>query len=190
LAQVDVGADGSSDGQCITEPVGGIFPPDASVSVPLPVAFFPLTGDSTQSWPLGKYSGSSQSVEFVPDIRFEKTLKCSEADGGHVRLPNVKYGTKGKFAINFWMKKDTSDLADNGGFEYIFSHGQDSPTQGSFNPFTPNNVHVYLPEVAHPAHGVARVIVKDSGADYHGLLSHTVSDSILSCSLSLCCSLS
>jgi hypothetical protein len=174
----DTNLSSSSDkGKCVAAPVGGIFPPDPSVNVPLPVAFFPLTGGSVESWPLGSYKGRATNVDWVPDVLFENSLKCSEQQGGFVQIPNVKYGSSGSFAVNFWMRKDNegSEATEDNGFEYIFSHGN---KQGdTYNPFGPNNVHVYLPEVAHPAHGVARVIVKDSAAVYNGMMSHTFYDS-------------
>eukprot|EP00212_Chloropicon_laureae_P003902 CAMPEP_0197488208 /NCGR_PEP_ID=MMETSP1311-20131121/3186_1 /TAXON_ID=464262 /ORGANISM="Genus nov. species nov., Strain RCC856" /LENGTH=1764 /DNA_ID=CAMNT_0043032175 /DNA_START=186 /DNA_END=5480 /DNA_ORIENTATION=+ len=174
---LNLGPGGATKGKCVAAPVGGIFPPDARVDVPLPLAFYPLTGGSVESWPLDTYKGKAVGVEWVPDVLFENTLKCSEQQGGYVQLPNIKYGEKGQFAVNFWMKKDVTDLNDpnEGLFEYIFSHGQ--ATDGNFNPFGPNQVHVYMPEVAHPAHGVARVILKDSLSPYKGLMSHTFFDS-------------
>ena len=164
-----------SEGECVDAPVGGVFPPDPTIDVPMPLVFYPLTGESVDSWPLGRFEGEATDVEWTPDVLFENTIKCSEQKGGYVKLPNVKYGKDGQFAVNFWMKKETSGPTSEGGFEYIFSHGQKSGD--NFNPFAPNNVHVYLPEVAHPAHGVARVIVKDSLSEYKGLLSHTFFDS-------------
>merc|ERR1711887_420991 len=46
-----------------------------------------------------------------------------------------------------------------------------------FSPWYPNQLHVYLPEISHPAHGVARVILKDSTDEYEGERSETYLDS-------------
>jgi len=170
---VPTGRDPSDQGRCVPEPIGGIFPPDASANVPLPVAFFPLTGGDVNSWPAQKHKGVAMGVDWVPDVRFEKAMRCKEGQGSHVSIPGVKYGQSGQFAINFWMKKD-EEAQNESGFEYIFSHGESGK---GFNPFGPNNVHIYLPEVAHPAHGVARVILKDSESTYQGQRSHTFFDS-------------
>merc|ERR1711977_733625 len=59
--------------------------------------------------------------------------------------------------VNFWIKnKDASGST----FEYVYSHAGDD--DNGFNPFYPNQIQIYMPEVSHPAHGVFRTIVKDS----------------------------
>lgn len=47
-------------------------------------------------------------------------------------------------------------------FEYVYSHGQDTDDDSIDDVWAPNNVHIYLPEDAHPAHGIIRTVVKDS----------------------------
>jgi hypothetical protein len=66
------------------------------------------------------------------------------------------YGQNGPFAVSFWAK-----VRDNSGgdLNYIFSHiGPAGATLENAS----SEVHIYLPELAHPHTGVVRTIVRDA----------------------------
>jgi len=84
----------------------------------------------------------------------------------------VPYAENGGFGVNFWFRNKDSQGSS---FEYVYSHSSDDDL--AFNPFYPNQLHIYLPEVSHPAHGVIRSILKDSENVYQGEISETFLDS-------------
>eukprot|EP00216_Chloropicon_sp_CCMP2111_P006625 CAMPEP_0198234118 /NCGR_PEP_ID=MMETSP1446-20131203/211_1 /TAXON_ID=1461542 ORGANISM="Unidentified sp, Strain CCMP2111" /NCGR_SAMPLE_ID=MMETSP1446 /ASSEMBLY_ACC=CAM_ASM_001112 /LENGTH=1741 /DNA_ID=CAMNT_0043914847 /DNA_START=161 /DNA_END=5386 /DNA_ORIENTATION=- len=163
-------------GRCTNLPIGGVFPPDPVVNVPIPMAFFPLTGNNANSWPDARYKGVINGATWTPDILFESVLDCSEEKATYVKLDNVRYGTEGPFAISFWMRKDYSSADKDDLFEYMFSHGSEDAS-GEFNPYDKNQLHIFLPEAAHQAHGIIRTVLKDSQSSYTGIMSHTYFDS-------------
>ncbi len=152
----------------------------------MPVAFFPLEEGELGSHPSGAYAGKivggDVGVTFdASDPVFPNAMKCLDHAAGLVELANVPYGTKGDFSINLWIKQqpwklpidlgggddgddfdDDDFLADVPQFEYIFSHSTKEVEAATFNPFTPSQIHLYLPTISQPAHGVVRAIVKDS----------------------------
>jgi hypothetical protein len=70
-------------------------------------------------------------------------------------------GSDGQFTISFWFKANSS--AQKGDlFEYIFSHSANATRQhySTVDTFQPNQVHMFLPEQGHPAHGLLRSVVK------------------------------
>ena len=140
-----------------------------------------------------------------PNDAFPGALECLDHAAGLVQLDTVPYGARtGAFSINMWMKQKPrksfveADVVDDddddeerdgasGGrsnrmerplFEYIYSHANsEAEDPRTFFPWTENQIHVFLPTVASPAHGVVRAIVKDSTDAYLGTLSQTFLDS-------------
>merc|ERR1712176_1478140 len=99
-------------------------------------------------------------------------LSCDAEDNAFLTLDPVPYAAEGPFAVNFWFRNNDSS---GNSFEYVYSHSGDDDM--SFNPFYPNQLHVYIPEASHIAHGVVRTIMKDSTDVYEGASSETFLDS-------------
>lgn len=159
------------NGICVETPEGGTYVPSPQTRLPIPMAYYPLTGGSVETWPEPKSGGEVSGVSWVADPFFGTVLECKENELDYVALDPVDYGKNGDFAINLWMKHNSSS---GNTFEFLFSHGD---SDKNADPWQPNEVQIYLPEVAHPAHGVIRTIVKDSNDFHKGKLSETFLDS-------------
>lgn len=57
-------------GVCARIPKGGLPNASGLAGVPLPVAFFPLTGGDTRSWPVPEFAGIPMSVGLKDDDVF------------------------------------------------------------------------------------------------------------------------
>ncbi|KAL4548009.1 hypothetical protein Ndes2526B_g07220 [Nannochloris sp. 'desiccata'] len=155
-------------GFCATRPAGttfGIFPVLQKVDAPQPVAFFPLTGGVLNALTLPEYSGTvlgNSNITWVSDTMFDTVPVCNRSAMNAIQLDNVAYGASGPFSVNLWMRRlpGTSDFQGDT-FQYLYSHSGWSSTAG----YSPNQVHLYIPEQSHPAHGTVRAIVKDSNDD-------------------------
>ncbi|CAD7694655.1 unnamed protein product, partial [Ostreobium quekettii] len=149
-------------GVCAKPPTGGVVIPDDAGDFPVPVAYFPLTGQSLNSWPDEQYVGASNTATFRQDSQFGSVLHCKENTEDLVVIQNVEYGRNGSFSISFWMKKDISASSFGDTHQFIYSHTTVSNTNNrNADPTSTNQIQVYLPEISHPAHGLLRVLIKD-----------------------------
>jgi len=151
---------------------GQMYFPNPLMDVPTPYAFFPLTAGKLSSWPSSLYEGENHGAKWVQDDTFGEVLSCDAEDNAFLTLDPVPYAAEGPFAVNFWFRNNDSS---GNSFEYVYSHSGDDDM--SFNPFYPNQLHVYIPEASHIAHGVVRTIMKDSTDVYEGASSETFLDS-------------
>ncbi|XRB11235.1 hypothetical protein RI054_02g10500 [Pseudoscourfieldia marina] len=114
-----------------------------------------------------------QGARYVDDdVTKTAVLQCSDETNDFARLSGVgPYGRgTGAFAVNLWMRTPKPFTIKSGAtFEYLYSHTGDDDMVGGrstrLGAFGPNQVHIYIPEAAHPAHGVVRAIVKDDDDD-------------------------
>ncbi|CAD7700381.1 unnamed protein product [Ostreobium quekettii] len=141
-------------GVCVKfqEPVSYVF--DSNGSMPIPVAYFPLTDGNTASWPIKSFEAVNASTAvFSDDEIFGRVLHCKE---GAVVLPSVSYGRTGQFAINMWVRPmgPRDDIA----YQYIYSHTKLGGQPGGLSD---SQIHIYLARSGLPAHGVLRTMVKD-----------------------------
>ncbi|KAL4430893.1 hypothetical protein ABPG75_006149 [Micractinium tetrahymenae] len=153
LAVGDIGA-------CVYAPAG-VMLPNATI-VPPAMAFFPLSSQTLESFPLPDYSAisSSSSVGIVADPLFGSVLQCSESNADMVGLSPVQYARSGAFSVNLWFRP--GDMSGDT-MAYLFSHrgtNRDS-TATSNTGWGPNQVQIFLPREGHPAYGVVRAVVKD-----------------------------
>lgn len=126
-------------------------------------AFFPLSSQSLESFPLGEYKGISNGATIIQDPVFGATLKCQASDQDEVALDPVPYGANGPFSINLWVKPDDlSGLA----FSYLLSHRGIEATDPTG--WGPNQVQMYMPQSNLPAYGVVRAYVRDGDDFYRG----------------------
>jgi hypothetical protein len=65
-------------GLCATPKPGVLLPSSLSPAWPAPLAYFPLTAGSLDSWPGGQYSGTNQGAQFTFDTRFGSVLTCHQ----------------------------------------------------------------------------------------------------------------
>merc|ERR1719281_65157 len=143
--------------------VPGLIPSGPDSSLPVPRAFFPLTGGSTSSWPFPFHKGSPGLFE--PDAVFEEVLRCKPGDPkGHVTITETPFASKsGPFAINLWVRKEapTWGNADDGGdgdSQTFFSVGgqKDLRPGETWSPELPNQIQLGVS----PA-GKLQVVVRD-----------------------------
>eukprot|EP00958_Prasinococcus_capsulatus_P003936 scaffold364_cov401-Prasinococcus_capsulatus_cf.AAC.4 len=158
---------------------GGDCPEDAGVKdvvtqtqetyeqmqLPSPEALFSFTsgsaGDVDVKSTNGQYTAGINKANWVDDELLGTTVvECNKDQKSFISVDDIPYGyTNGGFTVNFWFRNPDSPGQL---FEYMYSHGTDTDVDGIDNVWAPNNIHVYLPEEAHPAHGIIRTIVKDS----------------------------
>merc|ERR1719213_927787 len=143
--------------------VPGLIPSGPDSSLPVPRAFFPLTGGSTSSWPFPFHKGSPGLFE--PDAVFEEVLRCKPGDPkGHVTITETPFASKsGPFAMNLWVRKEapTWGNADDGGdgdSQTFFSVGgqKDLRPGETWSPELPNQIQLGVS----PA-GKLQVVVRD-----------------------------
>lgn len=67
-----------SPGVCAPLPVGGVAVPSDVSDFPHPLAYFPLSGGSTSSWPLRHYSGFQTNVSWIADPKFGVVAHCKD----------------------------------------------------------------------------------------------------------------
>ncbi len=65
-------------GLCATPKPGVLLPSSLSPAWPAPLAYFPLTAGSLDSWPGGQYTGTNQGAQFTIDTRFGSVLTCHQ----------------------------------------------------------------------------------------------------------------
>ncbi|KAK9839475.1 hypothetical protein WJX81_004373 [Elliptochloris bilobata] len=147
---------------------GRVFSPNGAQGLPQPVAFFPLTegaGSNVTSWPTPDFMGSLNrtSMRWVPDSVFGYVAQCERDRQDVIVLDPVSYGADGPFSVNLWFRGNGSEMTGEL-FEYIFSHSAYATTTqpSTVSSFQANQIHMFLPEDAHPAHGLLRSVVKDS----------------------------
>ena len=63
---------------CATPKPGVLLPSSRSPAWPAPLAYYPLTAGSLDSWPDGQYSGTNQGAQFTLDTRFGSVLTCNQ----------------------------------------------------------------------------------------------------------------
>ncbi|KAK9815241.1 hypothetical protein WJX72_000491 [[Myrmecia] bisecta] len=164
-------AGGADMGVCTSSM--GVFLPRSGV--PTPAAYFPLANGYTASWPLSLTTASLSGVIWAVDNTFGTALDCAAAGNPHVSIPNLQLGSKGAFAINLWIQQSANPGV---GFQYVMSTR--APNTGAITAdsiFDPNEIHLYLPDAAHPAAGLARAIVKDDDDTFAGASSRVWLDS-------------
>lgn len=175
---------GSSAGQyqgklgvCAFAPYGLLLPP--ATDVPPPMAFFPLTSPTIQSYPFGTYKAISHGATVQTDALFGGSLHCNSTALNSVDLDPVLYGaTNGLFAVNLWVR--LGDMNSTAPL-YAYSHQALNPNAVNANGSTiatdassttlgwgPNQVQVYFPQASHPAYGVGRTYVRDENDVYLG----------------------
>ncbi|MEW5310361.1 MAG: hypothetical protein WDW38_002168 [Sanguina aurantia] len=144
-------------GTCAVPLPGALVPDSYPPLWPPPIAYFPLTEQSLQTWPDGGYGGTGHNVSWELDTRFGNVLSCNASNFSYVTLDAVPYAANGPFAINLWVKMASSDM--NGSlFEYVFSH----TAAAGFTAMGPDQIHIFVPEASNALYGLAaRVIVKD-----------------------------
>ena len=90
-------------GVCAFAPYGLLLPP--ATDVPPPMAFFPLTSPTIQSYPLGTYKAISHGATVQTDPLFGGSLHCNSSALNSVDLDSVLYGsTNGSFTVNLWVR--------------------------------------------------------------------------------------
>lgn len=140
-------------------------------------AFFPLTSQSLESFPLGEYKGINDGATIAPDPLFGAALRCRKNDSDLVALDPVGYGAStGAFTVNVWLR--VGDLSGDT-FSYALSHrGTDAASSADANTgWGPNQVQLYVPQQDHPAYGVVRGYVRDGNDAYVGPQSEGFIDS-------------
>ena len=116
--------------------------------------------------------GFQHGTRWAPDDLFGTALACDAAGNSTVMLRPPRFGESGSLAVNLWMRQG---VTDGQGFEYILSLADEVNATAAgpeeYYAWAGNNLHVFVPEVAHPAHGVVRFIYKDrdDGCDYSEL---------------------
>eukprot|EP00887_Chlorella_sp_A99_P005410 scaffold1.g5410.t1 len=108
---------GAGLGVCAYAP-NGLLLPDPSV-VPAPMVFFPLGGQTLQSFPLPEYRGTTSGATIAPDALFGAALSCQQNDSDAVALDPVQYAAAGPFTLNIWVKP--GNLSGEA-LSYVFSH--------------------------------------------------------------------
>ena len=85
---------------------------------------------------------------------------CFSAPGTEPRSAVAMFAAgNGSFTVSFWFRQF---LGQDGGdqFEYLFSTmanaSRSNPAPGVM--FSPGQIHVYLPESGHPAHGLVSLL--------------------------------
>lgn len=89
----------------------------------------------------------------------------------------IPYGaTTGAFAVNVWIRP--ANLSGSA-LSYVLSHrGTDQAATAQSNTgWGLNQVQLYLPQMSHPAHGIARAYVRDGNDVYQGPQSEGFIDS-------------
>lgn len=127
-----------------------------AAGVPTPAVYFPLVDeDLSSALPRREYLGESQNLQWADDGFFGTVIDCEQMNQSVVRIPNVRYGEDGPFALALWVR-----LRINGGesLDYVLSQ---NGTGSLLNSLGPNVVGLYLPESGHRDHGVVRGIVRD-----------------------------
>ncbi|GAB4817823.1 hypothetical protein N2152v2_004869 [Parachlorella kessleri] len=150
-----------------------IMLPNVTIAPP-PMAFFPLSGQTLESFPLPDYHGVNQGATMEYDPLFGTVLRCSKTDKDVVALDPVQYARSGAFTVNLWfrpMNMSGSLLS------YMFSHMAASNSSQPASAWGPNQVHVYLPERAHVDYGILRTIVRDMNDTDNGPQSQVFIDS-------------
>jgi hypothetical protein len=66
---------------CAAPQPGVFLPPTLTPAWPAPLAYFPLTAGSLDSWPDAQYSGTNQGAQFALDSRFGSVLSCNSVSG-------------------------------------------------------------------------------------------------------------
>lgn len=144
-------------GICVYAPGGMMLP--SPLIVPPAMAFFPLSTQTLQSYPLAAYSSVSSQASIAPDPLFGSVLECNQQDFDMVALDPVPYAADGSFSVNLWVKPGNMS---GDGLGYLFSHrSTDANTTGTSG-FGPNQIQILMPEEDHPSYGVVRAYVKDS----------------------------
>ncbi|KAL6748684.1 hypothetical protein V8C86DRAFT_3146463, partial [Haematococcus lacustris] len=155
-----------------TRPLRGVLLPEQfPPSFPTPLAYFPLSSGSLESWPGGLYDGNSTgSVRSVFDTRWGTALSCNQSKTqSWVWLDSVPYAASGGFAINLWLRSQPTDL-NGSAFSYVLS----AAAMESANLITgPNVVHMYIPQVNNSQYGLSlRAILRDGSDENMGRPSH------------------
>jgi len=71
-------------------------------------------------------------ANWLPDEHFGTVLNCGNGDTMHkdaIRLPDLDYGSTGKFTFNWWMKHNEGH--ENYDSEYIMTHGAADESTGA-----------------------------------------------------------
>lgn len=157
-------------GVCAFAPYGLLLPP--ATNVPPPMAFFPLTSPTIQSYPLGTYKAISHGATVQTDPLFGGSLHCNSTALDYVDLDSVLYGaTNGSFTVNLWVR--LGDMNSSAPL-YAYSHqalnldAANTNASSSVVGWGPNQVQVYFPQASHPAYGVGRTYVRDETDVYLG----------------------
>ncbi|EIE21984.1 hypothetical protein COCSUDRAFT_56427 [Coccomyxa subellipsoidea C-169] len=156
---VDTAPPAPAEPPTITPLASGIAAPSYS-KIPVPVAFFPLSGYHLNSEPKlasgGNFSGAGYNIMWMPDPDVGIVAECTKVNDSTIVLDPVSYGSSGQWAINIWMKPG-SLYGSN--FQYMFSHAQSKFFQTGWES---NQIRMFFPELLHPAFGVIRAIAKDT----------------------------
>lgn len=99
---------------------------------------------------------ASPGLEWVDDPVFGTVIDCDADLNTFVKIPGIKYGQSGSFAVSFWLK-----VRENTGSDLNYAYSHIGPAGAEIEDAT-SEVHLYLPEQAHPHYGVLRSIVRDS----------------------------
>ena len=135
---------------------------DTATPVPVPVAWFPLAQDLS-SWPEALVTGSGSGITFEPDATFGQALTCRHESLSAVQLGPVPLSSGGgAMTVAFWASARPGSLAGDD-LAYLLSVGPPGgQPAGAPNWFSPNQLHLFLPEAGNPAYGVLRAILKDA----------------------------
>jgi hypothetical protein len=136
--------------------VPGLLPSGPDSSLPVPRAFFPLTGGSTSSWPFPFHEGSPGLFE--PDAVFEEVLQCKPgASKGRVKIAETPFASKsGPFAVNLWVRKGAPAGNKKGRDQTFFSVGGGQGPGDVWSAELPNQIQLGVS----PA-GKLQVVVRD-----------------------------
>jgi len=134
--------------------VPGLLPSGPDSSLPVPRAFFPLTGGSASSWPFPFHKGEGGS--WVEDPLFLDVLQCEAgARGGVVDIKDTQFASKnGPFAINMWVRKLGG--YSGGQPDVFFSTGGAWKASGEWDAKSPNQA-----QLAVNPEGKLQVVVRD-----------------------------
>ena len=147
--------------------------------IPVPLAFFPLTGGSLSSLTIPTYRGAATGrVAWIDDVQFGQVPYCRRNMQNAILLENVPYGRNGSFAVNFWMRRvDTSNEAlDGRSYGYLFAH---SALNGGAGEEESNRVSIYVPERQRASWGTVRAFVRDNDDGAGKNLTYVDSDGLV-----------
>jgi hypothetical protein len=147
--------------------------------IPVPLAFFPLTGGSLSSLTIPTYRGAATGrVAWINDVQFGQVPYCRRNMQNAILLENVPYGRSGSFAVNFWMRRvDISNEAlDGRSYGYLFAH---SALNGGAGEQESNRVSIYVPERQRASWGTVRAFVRDNDDGAGKNLTYVDSDGLV-----------